>query len=50
MGNIHLNINNNVEQRFRIMANKKFGMKKGCLSKAVEEALEMWLANNEAKI
>ena len=50
MGNIHLNINNDIEKRFRIMAGKKFGVKKGCLSQAMEEALEMWLANNQEQL
>ena len=43
MGKISVSIPNNLEKELRIKAMKKFGMKKGYLSKAVIEALKSWL-------
>lgn len=46
MGKLHLTINEELDRRFRATAASKFGFKKGNLSRALEEALEMWIANN----
>lgn len=46
MGNIHLNIDPEIEKKFRATAARKFGFRKGSLGMAMKEALEMWLANN----
>lgn len=46
MGNIHLNINSDIEKRFRDTVGRKWGYHKGNLARGMEEALEMWIANN----
>jgi len=43
MGKITVSIPDDLEEKVRIKAMKKWGMKKGYLSKAVLEALEQWL-------
>jgi len=43
MGKISVSIPDDLEKKVRIKAMKKWGMKKGYLSKAVLEALEQWL-------
>ena len=43
MGKISVSIPDYLEKKVRVKAMKKFGMKKGCLSKAVTEALEQWV-------
>ena len=43
MGKITISIPDNLEKELRIKAMKKFGMKKGYLSKAGIEALKSWL-------
>jgi hypothetical protein len=43
VGKISISIRDDLEEKLRTKAMKKFGMKKGCLSKAVEEAVESWL-------
>jgi len=49
MGNIHLNITNSIEKDWRDTCGRKFGVKKGCLQKGMEEALLMWIAQNPKK-
>lgn len=43
MARLDVIIDDNVLQELRIKAIKKFGGKKGDLSKAVEEAIRLWL-------
>jgi len=43
MGKINLGIDDALETRVREAAAKKFGLKKGALRKAVEEAFKNWL-------
>jgi hypothetical protein len=43
MGKISISISDDLEEKVRKTAMKKFGMKKGYLSKAVIEALKLWL-------
>ena len=40
---IKINLDDQKEKLFRERAMKKFGYKKGALSKALEEAVDMWL-------
>lgn len=40
-------MDDDLEFRFRAVARKKFGDKKGSLKEAIKEAAEMWLAVNE---
>lgn len=42
MGNINLNISDEVEDKLRKKAAEKFGYKKGNLIKAAEEAISKW--------
>lgn len=43
MGKINLTVNDKIERRFREEAFKRKGMKKGNLTKAVEEAMLLWI-------
>jgi len=43
MGKIHLSIDDNLDDRFRMAVAKKKGMKKGNLTEAVEEAMRDWI-------
>lgn len=50
MGQLNVSIPDDLERRFRELAAKKFGFKKGALSKAVEEAIRDWVEKNERKL
>ena len=43
MGRLLVVIDDEVEKAFRNMVAKIYGFKKGALSKAVEEAIRLWL-------
>ncbi|PKG32832.1 hypothetical protein [Methanoregula sp.] len=43
MGTITISIDDDTERRFREVAKKKLGQRKGYLGKATTEALETWL-------
>jgi hypothetical protein len=43
MGKLTLTLNDELEKRFRDEIYKRFGMKKGNLQIAVEEAIELWI-------
>jgi len=45
MSYINVNIDDNLERRFRIKITEVLGGKRGDLKIAVEEAIEMWLAS-----
>jgi len=47
MGQLNITLPDDLEERVRKTAVKKFGAKKGFLSKAFVEALEEWLKKNE---
>lgn len=47
MGKLYVEINDELEQRFRIAVLKAKGKKKGALSEAVEEAIKLWLEKHE---
>lgn len=49
MGEIRGIIANEAEKKFRHLAMKKFGYRKGSLSKALEEALGAWIETCEAE-
>ncbi len=44
MGEVRGVVSEDVEDRFRRLAMKRFGYGKGSLSKALEEALQQWIA------
>jgi len=46
MGKISVSLPDDLEEKVRRKAMKKYGMKKGYLSKAVFEALEKWLKHS----
>jgi hypothetical protein len=58
MGKINLKIRDEIEQKFREEVFKRKGLKKGNLTKAVEEAMILWInvggktssQNKEAKL
>lgn len=43
MGRLDAIINDTIEERFRMEAIKRFGARKGNLSKALEEAMGLWI-------
>jgi hypothetical protein len=49
MGKLNLVIADNLDEKFRQEVAKRLGMKKGNLTKAVEEALELWLKGEKTK-
>lgn len=46
MGRMQIVIADDVEDRLRKKASAEFGLKKGSISKAVEQAIQQWLKNN----
>lgn len=49
MGRINVNVKDSIESRFRQGVFHKKGMKKGNLTQAVEEAMLLWVEQNEGK-
>jgi len=49
MATLHVRIKNSVEDDFRKHAKAKFKVKYGYLKVAMEEAINMWVANNPIK-
>ena len=47
MGRISVNIPDTLEKELRFKTIERFGGKKGDLTKAVEEAVKTWVANEE---
>jgi len=47
MGRICVDIPNELEKRLRLKVIERFGGKKGDLSRAVKEAIEKWIAEDE---
>jgi len=47
MGNIMLVLNDNTEQKFRALAMKVHGNRKGAISNAGMQAIEEWIERNE---
>lgn len=43
MGTITINVNNDVEKRFRALARRVYPEKKGYLGKAITEAMQKWV-------
>ena len=46
MGQLNVRIPDELEEKLRFIAAKKFGFKKGSIKRAVIEALEEWVKNN----
>ncbi|HEX7257598.1 MAG TPA: hypothetical protein VF242_06020 [Nitrososphaeraceae archaeon] len=47
MGKMNVAIDDNLEDRFRKAVFEKKGMKKGNISKALEEAIEHWIVKEK---
>lgn len=47
---IRVNLNEKKERKFRERAMRKFGYRKGALSKAINEAIDAWLIHEENPI
>ena len=43
MGNINIVLSDNTEEKFRQAVARKLGMRKGNISKALEEAIDLWI-------
>lgn len=43
MGRLDAIVNDSIEEQFRMEAIKRFGARKGNLSKALEEAMDLWV-------
>ncbi|MGQ9552329.1 MAG: hypothetical protein ACUVUE_07880 [Candidatus Bathycorpusculaceae bacterium] len=50
MGEIRGVVKEELEQRFRALAMKKFGYGKGSISKALEEAMHCWVESNQIAV
>jgi len=47
MGQINVNLPDEMEKQLRLKTVERFGGKKGDLSKAVEQAVKTWINNKE---
>jgi len=45
MGRINLVISDDIENKFRKEVAKRFGVRKGNIQKAIEEAIDIWIKN-----
>lgn len=49
MGRMDIILPDNLETQFRQEVFKRFGMKKGNLTKAIQEAIKQWIQEGEGK-
>lgn len=47
---VTLNIDETIDERFREKARLKYGNRKGSLARAINEALEEWLKENDQEV
>jgi metal-responsive CopG/Arc/MetJ family transcriptional regulator len=50
MGRLVLSIPDDLEQRFRDAVYRRYGMKRGNLTRAIKEAIEQWVLNVESEM
>lgn len=50
LGEIRGVVKEELEQRFRALAMKRFGYGKGSISKALEEAMHRWVESNQVAV
>ena len=50
VGRILVTINDELEERFRRVVARVYGARKGAISKAIEEAIELWLEKYEKQV
>lgn len=46
MGRLNITVSDEVEKQFRLKIVEKFGGKKGSISKALEEAIKLWIKSS----
>ncbi len=46
MGQLNVRIPDELEEKLRFIAARKFGLKKGAIKRAIIEALEEWIRSN----
>ncbi len=46
MPQVNVNINDDLDKEFRNMVFKKKGMRRGSMSEAFQEAIELWITEN----
>ena len=49
VGKLNISLSDETEEKFREVVFKKFGMKKGNINKAFEEAIDDWINKNKIK-
>jgi len=49
MARVNLTISDELEEKFREMVFKKYGMKKGNITKAVQEAIRLWIETEKER-
>jgi hypothetical protein len=49
MARINIVVSDEMEQKFRKAVFRKYGMKKGNITKAAEQAIQEWIENEKAK-
>jgi hypothetical protein len=49
MARINLILRDELEEEFRNMVFRKYGLKKGNIAKAVEEAINLWIENEKKR-
>lgn len=49
MGQMHIVLPDELEKKFRMEVGRRFGAKKGNLTKAIIEAIELWIRNQNDK-
>ena len=49
MARLNLIVSDELEEKFREMVFRKYGMKKGNITKAVEEAIDLWIENEKKR-
>lgn len=47
MGKLNIKVKDKVDQKFRATVFKRMGLKKGNLTKAVEQAMILWISTTE---
>jgi len=50
LGIITVKISDDVEKKLRVFAYKVFGARRGSLSRAIEEAVKLWISHLEDKV
>lgn len=49
VGKLNISLSDELEEKFREVVFKKFGMKKGNINKAFEEAIDDWIKKNKSE-